>query len=377
MTYIKEAMSENSKILIVGAGITGTALAALLERVGFVADIVEKMGHWNKSGFGITIMPGGMEVLRDLELVMQVRSKGTSANNLRLVDPDGQLVRQIPLKAGDVDSVTLDRGDLHKMLISKLSKTRIRRGISVAEINRHNKGASVTFTDGTTGHYDLVVGADGVRSATRTLIFPDIQPAYSGAAIWTFFLPEGVELESRTNVMQVWDDNEFMGIFPIKDHAAVTFSAPLDSTVDLSKFDLEKHFADIHVLAHDILRKVKNDEMYAGFLNELKLGQWYSGRVMLAGDAAHAMMPATGMGATMGLQDARAISRLIQKTPYAEWDAIPAKYQEQRKQIVDRVQLEAYLIGQMMLLDSPLKDLRDMTMKLIPQFVISHELRQT
>src|SRR5215203_1832821 len=110
-----------NKILIIGAGITGTALAALLERAGFVPDVVEKMAHWKKSGYGLTVMPGGLEVLRSLELVTQVRAKGTSANNLRLVDASGQLVRQFPLKAGDIDSITLDRGDLHKMLRSKLS----------------------------------------------------------------------------------------------------------------------------------------------------------------------------------------------------------------------------------------------------------------
>src|SRR4030095_2452778 len=119
-------MGNTGKILIIGAGITGTSLAALLEQAGFVPDVVEKMSRWEKSGYGITIMSDGLEVLRKLELVTTVREKGTSATNFRLVDADGELVRQFPLKAGGVDSITLARGDLHKALRSKLSRTKIR-----------------------------------------------------------------------------------------------------------------------------------------------------------------------------------------------------------------------------------------------------------
>jgi hypothetical protein len=87
------------------------------------------------------------------------------------------------------------------------------------------------------------------------------------------------------------------------------------------------------------------------------------------------MMPATGMGATMGLKDALVISELVRSLPWQEWGDIPRLYQKQRKHVVDRVQQEAFIIGRMMLLDSPLKELRNWTVKLIPQFVISHSLK--
>ena len=81
------------------------------------------------------------------------------------------------------------------------------------------------------------------------------------------------------------------------------------------------------------------------------------------------------MGATMGLRDALAIADLVEHTPYLDWDSIPEKYQKERKHTVDRVQNEAFVVGRMMLLDSPLKELRNFTVKLSPQFVISHSLR--
>ena len=115
--------------------------------------------------------------------------------------------------------------------------------------------------------------------------------------------------------------------------------------------------------------------MYSGFLNEMKLGTWYQDRVILAGDAAHSMMPASGMGASMGLQDAYVLATLIAQTPPESWARIGKQYQHVRKHIVDRVQRDAHTLGHVMLWESPLKELRNTALKLVPQFVISNSMK--
>ncbi|MDB5161698.1 MAG: 2-polyprenyl-6-methoxyphenol hydroxylase-related FAD-dependent oxidoreductase [Candidatus Saccharibacteria bacterium] len=367
-------MSAEHNILIVGAGITGVALAALLEQRGHVADIVERMPDWHKAGFGVTIMPVGIEVLRRLELVTKARDVGKSTETMNILTPEGDLIRQFHIKADGIDSITLDRAALHGALRSKLSKTHIKKDMSIEILVHKEDCVEVTFTDGTVKEYALVIGADGVHSVTRRMIFPESKAVYSGAAVWTFFLPEGVKLPSQ-DVQQVWDYHQFMGIFPSKEHTAVAFVAPLDTHEDVMKYDLDAHFDNISYMAHDILKKIKNEDTYAGFMNEMKLGSWHQGRVALAGDAAHAMMPATGMGASMGLRDAYVIATLIEQTPVEEWGNIPERYQKIRKHVVDRVQKDAHTLGHAMLWGSPLKDLRNNVLKWVPQFVFTHNAK--
>ena len=123
-------------------------------------------------------------------------------------------------------------------------------------------------------------------------------------------------------------------------------------------------------------RRVNRRKMYAGYLNEVRLHDWHKGMVLLAGDAAHAMMPATGMGSSMGMADARAIADLIAQTPDDEWRELPARYQHQRKEQVDRVQWEAAMATKAIFMPGPFKALRNRASRLVPQFVISHVLNR-
>jgi 2-polyprenyl-6-methoxyphenol hydroxylase-like FAD-dependent oxidoreductase len=368
-------MKNKGRVLIVGAGITGTALAALLEQKGIIPDVVERMPNWSKTGFGITVMPVGLEVLRKLELITKVRSQGHSAESLRVLTPNGNLVRQFHIKKDGIDSITMDRADLHAALRAKLSRTHIQKGKTIEILDHKENTVEVTFTDGEKKEYDIIIGSDGVHSLTRRMILPKSHEEYSGAAVWTFFLPKGIELETYADVQQVWSNREFMGLFPGSDHVAVTFSAPLDQSIDLDHYDLDKHFDDVGVLSHEIFSKMKSEEMFSGFLNEMKLGTWYQDRVILAGDAAHAMMPATGMGASMGMRDAYVLAELIGQIEPEEWHRVGPVYQNARKRVVDRVQKDAHVMGHLMLWGSPLKEIRNEVLKWIPQFVVTHSIK--
>lgn len=359
------------RILIVGAGITSLALAGLLEKRGVIPDVVEKMSGWQLAGYGITVMPIGVRVLRELGVVTQARRKGFSAPGLNVLTADGEPVHHIALKAGGVDTISMARADLHKILRSHLRQTPIRMGEEVVGIEQLHGAAQVRFSNGDEREYDLVIGADGIRSTVREILFPEVKPQYSGAAVWTFFLPRGVALPSHTDATQIWHDNQFVGVFPFRGRAAVTFSSAFDTNDDVRTADLKQQFADMHVLAKDILRKVNKKNMYSGYLNEIKLHDWYQGQVLLAGDAAHAMLPATGMGSSMGMADAQVIADLIVHTPDAQWNELPKRYQHRRKAQVDRVQWEAAMATKAMFMPGPFKFLRNRTARLIPQFVIT------
>src|SRR6478735_1188013 len=177
-------MQTQKRILIVGGGITGLALAGLLEKRGYLPELVEKMTDWQLSGYGITVMPIGLEVLRELGVLSQARDKGYSALGLNVITADGEPVHHFALKKGGVDTVSMARADLHKILRSHLKRTKIQMGREVVKLHEKAGVVTVTFADGSSGEYDLVVGTDGIRSAVRHHLFPDVTPQYSGTAVW-------------------------------------------------------------------------------------------------------------------------------------------------------------------------------------------------
>lgn len=358
-------------ILVVGAGITGLTAAALLERRGIVVDLVERMPDWNQRGYGITIMPAGLRVLDELGVLSAVKRAGSSAHALNALSPDGSLIRRVRLGAG-VETLTLARDDLHRILRSALRKTTIAMDTQVSQLSEKSGVVTVHFTHQKPKRYDLVIGADGIHSDVRNIIFPEAKPVYSGAAVWTFFLPPDIKLPSSTDITQVWNDHEFVGIFPFKHTAAVTLSARFDSKKDVYDADIARLFGDVAFL-RDVLPRIKKTQIYGGYLNEIKLRRWYKGSVLLAGDAAHAMMPATGMGSSMGMADAKVIADLVTEGS-GNWVDIPVKYQKRRKPQVDRVQTSASLVTKTMFMPAPFKQLRNRAARIVPQFVIARVL---
>lgn len=367
-------MKKQGDILIVGGGITGLVLAGLLEKAGFIPEIVEKMSDWQMAGYGMTIMPAGLEVLRELGVLNEVRKVGYSAEGLNVMNSNGDSVHHFALRLGGIDSVNLARADLHKILRNQLQTTTIAMGQEVVSLAQQDGAVDVTFSTGVTKRYDLVIGADGIRSAVRTSLFPSAKPRYSGMAVWTFLLPKGTVLPSRFNVTQVWSESGFVGIFPFRGRAAVTLSGRLDTNDNVHAVDLLERFGSRHTVAKSILSSANNTPMYAGYLNEVKLRHWHKGRILLAGDAAHAMMPATGMGSSMGMMDARTIAHLIEATPIKKWGSIPRYYQAIRKFQVDRVQWEAAFITKTMFIPGPFKYVRNLIIKMVPQFIVSRRL---
>jgi len=365
------------KILIVGAGITGLALAGLLEKGDTELTLIDNTPRLRRKGYGITVMPSGMEVIRSLQLTTKLRTLGTTAKNCVVTNFKGTYLNEFALSDAGIDSVTLNRSDLHALLASALHNTDIKLAITVKKLKQVTSGVKVTFSDATTGEYDLVVGADGVNSIVRQMIFPQYAARKVGAAIWSMMLPKSVRLNDPKKVQLVWGRKQFMGIFPIRDKAAVAFGMPYSTDEHPSNADIKKAFSGLSPLAKDILQHTRLSSVYSSHLRNVKLKHWYKGNIVLAGDAAHTMMPATGMGASIGLQDAAALADYILSTPLNELDTVPKLYEKRRKNIADRVQQEAFMVGKMMLANNASARIRDFVLAKIPSRVIVGKFKKS
>jgi 2-polyprenyl-6-methoxyphenol hydroxylase-like FAD-dependent oxidoreductase len=180
-------------VLVVGAGAAGAAAATFLADGGMSVDLIEAEPTATAIGSGITVQGNALRVLRQLGVWDQVRQHGYAFNTLGLRAPDGTLLAEFDdVRTGGADlpaTLGMYRPDLARILAERAMRAgaRLRFGTSLRGLGQDGAGVDVTFSDGSTGRYDLVVGADGVRSATRAMLGIDAGTRGTGMGIWRAF----------------------------------------------------------------------------------------------------------------------------------------------------------------------------------------------
>src|SRR5262245_2316845 len=177
------------RILIVGGGIAGLSMARALARAGLAGEIVERQPAWEIAGAGVYLPGNGMAALRELGLAVEVAALGTVIERRRLRDDRGRMLvdfDEAGFWSGLALPIGLHRLDLHGVLAGGASETPIRFGVTVEALTDRGHAVEVRFSDGATDTYDLVVGADGIHSTTRRLVFGGPDARFVGQAGWRF-----------------------------------------------------------------------------------------------------------------------------------------------------------------------------------------------
>jgi FAD-dependent urate hydroxylase len=206
-------VAQLGKILVVGGGIAGLTTAAALHRHGFATELVERQPTWSVPGAGFVVHANGMRMLRALGLDAGVVSAGTLVRRWQFYDAQECLLSDTDLTAvwGEVGPcIGIVRPLLHSALAKGVADLPCRLGMAVTSLTQDDRGVTVGFSDGTSGAYDLVVGADGIRSTVRALTLGATAPSYLGAMNWRSILPmrpAGLESALQMHV----DDGAYSG----------------------------------------------------------------------------------------------------------------------------------------------------------------------
>ena len=178
--------STSSAVLIIGGGIAGCALALFLSRLNISARVFEAYPETVEVGGGLQVAPNGGNVLRALGLHTALAESGAVCRTFRLCNHHGQTLMEIPLKGRErygVDAITCSRHALRTVLLNALTTEGVRVEYHKRLTSLHQTEAAVTasFEDGTVAVGQVLVGADGIHSITRTLLFPTTpSPVYMG-----------------------------------------------------------------------------------------------------------------------------------------------------------------------------------------------------
>jgi 2-polyprenyl-6-methoxyphenol hydroxylase-like FAD-dependent oxidoreductase len=321
---IKEGtMAAVQRVLIVGAGIGGVTLAIALRERGIAADVVEIGAR--VVGVGITLTGTTLRALDMLGLAAGCVERGFGFDYFIVGDGAGNIQAKNPLppsRPGFPAAIGMQR----KVFADFMAKTAtakgasIREGLTVESIKQDADGVDVTLTDGSTGRYDLVVGADGVFSSIRKQIFGSAhEPTYVGQGVFRFM----TERDTSIDQLYVFVGPKLKaGFIPLSKewmYLFTTLSFATNPRIDESKShlifrDTLKDFtAPIVVEVRERMRSPEHI-VWRPFENTLVPSPWYKGRIVLIGDAAHTMTPHLTAGGGMAIEDAVILAETLSQS---------------------------------------------------------------
>ncbi|MFF8809025.1 FAD-dependent monooxygenase [Streptomyces omiyaensis] len=301
------------RAVVLGAGIGGLTAAVALHRRGWTVTVLERAADLAPVGAGIALAPNALRALDVIELGDPVRARAAWQGDGGMRTPDGRWLARTDARAaaarfGD-PLVLLHRATLVELLASALPGDAVRTGAPAAldHSGDARTPARVTTPDGTL-EAELLVAADGIRSAARTALFPAHPgPRYSGCTTWRLVVPAP---EHPFAPHETWGAGRLWGTQPLKDgriYAYAMAAAPAGAHApDGERAELLRLFGDWHHPVPGILAAADPARVLRHDVHHLvdPLPAHHRGRTALLGDAAHAMMPTLGQGGNQAIEDA-------------------------------------------------------------------------
>jgi 2-polyprenyl-6-methoxyphenol hydroxylase-like FAD-dependent oxidoreductase len=319
-----------TNVLIVGGGIGGAALALFLDRIGLPTQIYEAYPFDADVGGGLNIGSNGMNVLATLGLADELIDRGTRVPVTYFVDGKGRPLGSFPYGVESrygQPAVSVRRATLHNVLQRALTD----RGIGVHDrkrlvrVEETSDAVVAHFEDGSSAAGDVLIGADGARSVVRKHVNPVGPDAtYIGMVGIGGFTPmdaiTGVRPEAIEALTYTMGTN-FFG-YGGGDRGTMMWWSNLWRTQeytssqlrDLDENAIKRELLDLYGDFHQPIPQLINNSTHTirqNVYDLLTLPSWHTGRVLLIGDAAHAVSPNSGQGASQALEDAMYLAKLV------------------------------------------------------------------
>ena len=337
-------MLTDSKILIVGAGLAGLALARALKQEGFTSTIFERDEEHSR-GVGILLTGNAMNALDALGLGAEVRRAGRHVASVQFSEANGSPLFRLEIPKDWPDFVCIHHARLRRILIDSLEGATPQWACTVDQLESLEPNVRVSETTGKTSQYDLLVGADGVHSriAHEILEGPDPEPLpdYRG---WRFIVRRPPDLtephyfigNGRTLLLHpLPDDQVYCGAGPI--HRDLL---PRDARDADDRMALLSAFADFASPARDVLEQVDaSTELIPTRYWQIERQHTIAKNALVIGDAAHACPPTLAQGGAMALEDGLVLAQILAASDSIE-EALRA-FEKRRRSRINFVRRES------------------------------------
>ncbi len=332
----------DTQVLIVGGGAAGLILALSLQEIGVECRVYERVAEIKEVGAGINLLPHAVRELDELGLVPALDAVGIRTQDASYFNQHGQHIYTEPAgeAAGyDWPQFSIHRGDMQRVfldaVLDRLGPDSVVTGHTCTHVDQDEHGATAYFSDRegeplTSVRADVIVGADGIKSALRRQFYPNEgDPVYSGLTIWRGVTPWQPFLSGANTIRIGWMPVGKLMVYPIRDNIdehgnqlmnfVATLERPRPDSYDWNAGakleDFFEPYKDWHLDWLDVPTLLKQTERYLVFpmVDRDPLPTWTFGRITLMGDAAHPMYPRGSNGAGQSILDARYLTGCFQR----------------------------------------------------------------
>jgi 2-polyprenyl-6-methoxyphenol hydroxylase-like FAD-dependent oxidoreductase len=344
----------NRNILISGAGIAGTTLAFWLKRFGFNPAIIEIAPKLREGGYAIDFMGAGYDVAEKMGIVTELKKVDINFSKLSFVDKNnkekGTMNYQKIKKFLNGRAFTLLRSDLAKVIYNSLGKDiEVIFGDTIDNIAQDDDKVVVTFRSGTKRNFDLLIGADGLHSNVRNLVFGketqfEKYYGYYTSSYTINHFSVGNNAFSMYNVPY-----KQVAVYSNKENKTTTFfiftspeklSSPHSGT-EKQKQILKAEFENIGWKCRQLLSEVDSTtDFYFDSISQIKMEKWSKGRISLVGDACYCPSLLSGKGSTLAMVGAYVLAGEL-KEANGNYEAAFEQYQILFKPFMDKKQQAA------------------------------------
>ncbi|MFD5929907.1 FAD-dependent monooxygenase [Streptomyces sp. NPDC060333] len=336
-------------VLISGAGIAGPALAYWLNAQGRQTTVVERFDELREDGQNIDVRGAGREVARRMGIEDAIRAASTGETGTEFVDATGAPLARFAAGTSDSDGATAEleilRGQLSRIIIDRTREdTEYLFGDRIVALDDTEDGVTVTFAHGPTRMFDLVVLAEGLRSRTRSLVFPEID-AVRELDFYIAYLT--IPRTGDDTDLWRWHSAGRGRSVTLRPDNLGTIRATLAFLSDVRGLDaldhralvtiLRRTFTDVGWEAPRVLAALDDAPLYFDAVGQARMPSWSKGRVALIGDAAHCSSPLSGMSTSLALTGAYILAGELaahpHRTAFARYETLMRPYVDQAQKL--------------------------------------------
>jgi 2-polyprenyl-6-methoxyphenol hydroxylase-like FAD-dependent oxidoreductase len=338
------------RVIVVGGGIGGLSLAVALRRRGIGVVVLEKRRAFADEGAGIVLGPNVMSAVVPLGLDEALLAAGRPLAAMNITDSKGRVLARTAARVAEFPhpAVAIHRSRLHDVLRAAFDGE-LRLGVTVERFQLGQRPA--VWASGERFEADLVVGADGIRSALREHLNPGFETRYSGVTCWRAV----IDAPGADEAFEMWGPGKRVGVVPVaggKSYVYLACNAPPRAPspfVELNAFRANwAEFADparTALAALDDLGRLLHNDLDDGIAP-----RWSGEGALLLGDAAHAVTPNMGQGAGLAIEDACCLAALLgEGKPLGQ---ALADYERARRPRATWIHDQSYRFGRLAQLES-------------------------
>jgi salicylate hydroxylase len=376
-------------IVVAGAGIGGLTASLALAAQGFRVVVLEKAERLEEAGAGLQLSPNASRILVELGLQPRLARRAVTPESINIMSARaGGEIARLPLgeaaafRAGAPYWV-VHRADLQAALLAEVNDNPdidLRLGCQFDDVTSHAKGLTVVQRNGNARRQDLAValiGADGIWSAVRHHLFPEVQAQFSGLIAWRGTLDAtALPREYTSPRVQLWmGPNAHLVAYPISGARQINVVAVVPGTWNRPGWsapgeanEIKSAFSSQWPATARMLVGAVDDWRKWALFTVPDHADWSEGAVALLGDAVHAMLPFAAQGAAMAIEDAAVLAGCLAASAGEDTAGIPAalkRYSRLRRARVLRVQRAARQQGRIYHLTGPMALARDLTIRAV------------